>query len=79
VRRVTAAPYRFGGMGIATSSTINSGTIALDTDDAAARELEWKGQASKTLSGETHLEAGQHNIDKAIAKLLTDFAPMVNT
>jgi len=31
------------------------------------------------LSREKHLEARQHNIDKARAKLLTDFPPMVNT
>jgi hypothetical protein len=48
VRRVTAAPYRFGGgMGTATSATINIGTIALDMDDAAAQALVGKGQARR--------------------------------
>ena len=37
-----------GGMGTATSTTINIGTVALDMYDAAAKELVWKGQASKT-------------------------------
>ena len=69
-------PYRWGGgMGTATSSTIQIGTIALDMYDSAAKELVWKGQASKTLSGEKDPEKRQKNIDKAIAKLLKDFPP----
>lgn len=69
-------PYRWGGgMGTATSSTIQIGTIALDIYDPAAKELVWKGQASKTLSGEKNPEKRQKNIDKAMAKLLKDFPP----
>lgn len=64
-----------GGMGTATSSTIQIGTIALDMYDAAAKELVWKGQASKTLSGEKDPEKRQKNLDKAMAKLLKDFPP----
>jgi Domain of unknown function (DUF4136) len=64
-----------GGMGTATSSTIHIGTIALDMYDTAAKELVWKGQASKTLSGEKDPEKRQKNIDKAMAKLLKDFPP----
>jgi hypothetical protein len=74
----TGGPYRFGGgMGTATSSTINIGTIALDMYDTAAKELVWKGQASKTLSGEKDPEKRQKNIDKAMGKLLKDFPPKV--
>jgi hypothetical protein len=64
-----------GGMGTATSSTIQIGTIALDMYDAAAKELVWKGQASKTLSGEKNPEKRQKNLDKAMTKLLKDFPP----
>jgi hypothetical protein len=64
-----------GGMGTATSTTIQIGTIALDMYDAAAKELVWKGQASKTLSGEKDPEKRQKNLDKAMAKLLKDFPP----
>jgi len=72
----TGGPYRRGaGMGTATSSTIHIGTIALDMYDPAAKELVWKGQASKTLSGEKDPEKRQKNIDKAMAKLLKDFPP----
>lgn len=71
-------PYSYrwgGGMGTATSSTIHIGTVALDMYDSAAKELVWKGQASKTLSGEKDPEKRQKNIDKAMAKLLKDFPP----
>jgi hypothetical protein len=64
-----------GGMGTATSSTIHIGTIALDMYDASAKELVWKGQASKTLSGEKDPEKRQKNLEKAMAKLLKDFPP----
>jgi Domain of unknown function (DUF4136) len=67
--------WRYGGMGTATSSTISIGTIALDMYDASAKELVWKGQASKTLSGEKDPEKRQKNIEKAMAKLLKDFPP----
>ena len=64
-----------GGMGTATSTTINIGTVALDMYDASAKELVWKGQASKTVSNEKDPEKRQKNIDKAMAKLLKDFPP----
>jgi len=64
-----------GGMGTATSSTINIGTLALDMYDSAAKQLVWKGQASKTLSGEKDPEKRQQKIEKAMAKLLKDFPP----
>jgi hypothetical protein len=64
-----------GGMGTATSTTINIGTVALDMYDAAAKELVWKGQASKTVSSEKDPEKRQKNLDKAMAKLLKDFPP----
>jgi hypothetical protein len=68
-----------GGMSTATSSTIQIGTVALDMYDSAAKELVWKGQASKTLSGEKNPEKRQKNIDKAMAKLLKDFPPKPKT
>jgi hypothetical protein len=71
-------PYAWrygGGSGQATSTTITIGTVALDMYDPAAKELVWKGQASKTLSNEKDPEKRQKNIDKAMAKLLKDFPP----
>jgi hypothetical protein len=71
-------PYAWrygGGMGTATSSTISIGTVALDMFDPAAKELVWKGLASKTLSNEKDPAKRQKNIDKAMAKLLKGFPP----
>jgi hypothetical protein len=68
--------YRWGGgMGTATSSTINVGTLALDMYDAAAKQLVWKGQATKTLNPSKDPEKNQQNLNKAMAKLLKDFPP----
>ena len=71
-------PYAWrygGGTGTASSTTITIGTVALDMFDPAAKELVWKGQASKTLSNEKDPEKRQKTIDKAMAKLLKDFPP----
>jgi len=40
---------RWGGMGTATSSTISVGTLVLELYDPAAKQLVWKGSATKTL------------------------------
>lgn len=64
-----------GGMGTATSSTIQIGTLALDMYDSAAKSLVWKGQATKTLNPSDNAEKRQQNMNKAMAKLLKDFPP----
>ncbi len=68
--------YRWGGgMATTTSSTIHVGTLALDMYDAAAKQLVWKGQATKTLNPSKDPEKNQNNLNKAMAKLLKDFPP----
>jgi hypothetical protein len=71
--------YRWGGMGTttATSSTINIGTIVLDMYDTAAKKQVWRGDATKTLSGEKDPQKRQKNLEKAIAKLLKNYPPPV--
>ena len=64
-----------GGMGTATSSTINVGTLVLDMYDAAQKKLVWTGHATKTLDPSKSQEKNQKNMDKAMAKLLKDFPP----
>ena len=72
----TGYGYRFGGgTGTASSSTIQIGTLALDMYDPAAKELVWKGQASKTLDAGADPEKRQKNLTKAMSKLLKDFPP----
>ena len=64
-----------GGMGTASSSTIQIGTLALDMYDSAAKSLVWKGQATKTLNPSKDANKNQDNLNKAMAKLLKDFPP----
>lgn len=64
-----------GGMTTATSSTIHTGTLALDIYDTAAKKLVWRGSASKTLDENAKPEKRQKNLDKAVAKLLKKYPP----
>lgn len=66
---------RFGGMGTATSSTINVGTLVLDLYDPATKQLVWTGQATKTIDPSSNQEKNQKNLDKAMAKLLKNYPP----
>jgi uncharacterized protein DUF4136 len=66
---------RWGGMATATSSTINIGTLVLDSYDPAAKRLVWTGRATKTLDPSKSQEKNQKNLDKAMAKLLKNFPP----
>lgn len=73
--------YRYGGMGTATatSSTINIGTVVLDMYDSAAKELVWKGTATKTLNPSKDPQKNQERLQKAMNKLLKDFPPKPKT
>ena len=64
-----------GGMATATSSTIAVGSLALDFYDPAAKQLIWRGEATKTLSPSGNQEKNMKNLDKAMAKLLKNFPP----
>jgi Domain of unknown function (DUF4136) len=66
---------RFGGMGTATSSTINIGTLVFDAFDAAAKQQIWTGQATKTISPSSDPQKNQKNMQKGITKLLKNFPP----
>ena len=66
---------RFGGMGSATSSTINVGTLVVDMYDPATKQLVWTGRATKTLDPSSNQEKNQKNLDKAMAKLLKNYPP----
>lgn len=66
---------RFGGMGTATSSTIDVGTLVLDMYDQAGKQLVWTGRATKTLDPGKSQEKNQKELDKSMEKLLKDFPP----
>jgi Domain of unknown function (DUF4136) len=64
-----------GGMGTATSSVINIGTLVLDMYDPATKKLVWTGRATKTIDPNNNQEKRQKNLDKAMQKLLKNFPP----
>jgi hypothetical protein len=64
-----------GGMATATSSTIQTGTLAVDFYDPAQKQLIWRGTATKTLNPPKDPNKRQKNLDKAVAKLLKNFPP----
>jgi len=66
---------RFGGMGSATSSTINVGTFVLDMYDPSQKQLVWTGTATKTIDPSSNQEKNQKNLDKAMDKLLKNYPP----
>ena len=66
-----------GGTTTATSSTIQIGTIGIDMYDQTAKELVWRGKASKTLDPNAKPDKRQKNLDKAMQKLLKNYPPPV--
>jgi len=66
---------RWGGMGTATSSTINVGTLVLDMYDPSTKQLVWTGTATKTIDPSSNQEKNQKNLDKAMQKLLKNYPP----
>ena len=67
-----------GGMATATSSTINIGTLGLDMYDSAAKQLVWRGSATKTLDENPKPQKRQKNIENAVTKLLKNYPPPMN-
>ena len=70
-----------GGMGSTTTtgqtSTIYTGTLALDMYDSAKHNLVWRGMVSKTIDQKAKPDKQQKNLDKAVAKLLKNYPPEV--
>lgn len=64
-----------GGMGTATSSTINIGELVLDMYDPASKQLFWTGHATKTLDPSSNQDKNMKNLNKAMAKLLKNYPP----
>ena len=67
--------YYGGGMSTSTTSTINIGTLALDMYDREAKQLVWRGMASKQLDPKAKPEKRQKNLDKGMEKLLKNYPP----
>jgi hypothetical protein len=59
------------------TSTIYIGQLAVDFYATSAKNLVWRGVASKTIDTEAKPEKQQKNLGKAVAKLLKNFPPPV--
>ena len=64
-----------GGMGTATQSTINIGTLVVDMYDPGTKQLVWTGSATKTIDPSSNQEKNQKNLNKAMEKLLKNYPP----
>jgi hypothetical protein len=73
--------YGYGGMASTTTygstSTVYVGQLDLSMYDAVAKELVWRGTASKTLDQKAKPEKKQKNINKAVEKLLKKYPPQI--
>jgi len=73
--------YGYGGMSTGTTygstSTVYVGQLDLSMYDSAAKQLVWRGSASKTLDPKAKPEKKQKNINKAVEKLLKKYPPQV--
>lgn len=73
----------YGGGGMASTTTYGStstvyvGQLDVSFYDPAAKQLVWRGTASKTLNPKAKPEKKQQNINKAVAKLLKNYPPQV--
>lgn len=67
--------YGGGGTATATSTTITIGTLGLDMYDRGAKQLVWRGKASKTLDPGAKPEKRAKNLEKAMKKLLKNYPP----
>lgn len=66
-----------GGTTSATSTTIHVGTLGVDVYDRTAKQLVWRGVASKTIDAGAKPEKRQKNLAKAAKKLLKNYPPPV--
>lgn len=68
--------WRMGmGMGSATSSTINNGTLVFDMYDVANKQQVWTSRAMKTISPSSNADKNYKNLQKAMEKMLKKYPP----
>ena len=63
------------GMGTATSSIINIGTLGIDFFDPDMKSLVWRGIGTKTIDPSGNPQKNMERMEKAIAKILKHFPP----
>jgi hypothetical protein len=67
--------YWTGGVGSATVSVINLGTLVLDVYNPTQRHLVWRGSATDTVNPAGDPNKNYEKLGKAIAKLMKPFPP----
>jgi hypothetical protein len=79
-------PYGYGwggGWGGSTTSTqvrnILIGTLVIDLADAKAKQMAWRGMATKEVSQQTSPEKRDKNINNAVKKVMKNYPPKVKT
>jgi hypothetical protein len=70
--------FRFGGMGMAETSTIQNGTILLDIYNTAGKLLVWRGTVTETLDPSSNADKNYNKLKTALTKLLKSFPPPVS-
>ena len=64
-----------GGFATATTSTLTIGSFSLDMYDSKAKQMVWRGVATKTIDPGASAEKRQKNVRNGVAKLLKHFPP----
>ena len=64
-----------GGMGSATTSIVEVGTLAIDFYDPSTKLMIWRGVGTKTLDPSSNPEKNMSRLNKAVEKILKDFPP----
>jgi hypothetical protein len=70
--------FRFGGMGMAQTQTIQNGTLLLDIYSPAGKLLVWRGTVTESLDPSSNPDKNYKQLQKALTKLLKDFPPPVS-
>lgn len=69
--------FRFGGMGMAETSTIQNGTILVDIYSPAEKLLVWRATATESLDPSSDPTKNYNNLKKALTKLMKNYPPPV--
>ena len=67
--------YWMGGMGSATTNTVNIGTLVLDFYNPGQKQLVWRGTATDTIRASGDADNNYKKLQKAVRKLLEKFPP----
>ena len=67
--------FRFGGMGMAETQTIQNGTILVDIYNPAGKLLVWRATATESLDPSSDPDKNYNKLKSALTKLMKNFPP----